>query len=282
MDVGALRRRYAEEVCAVAGATSARLIEAFAEVPRERFVGAGPWQIAQPFDRANPYRTTPDASLEHLYQDVLIAIDPARLLNNGQPSAHARWIDAVSPAPGESVLHVGCGVGYYSAIFAELVGAGGRVLACEIDPALAARAVELLAPWPQARALASDGAAPDGPHDVIYVNAGATHARPEWLAALAPGGRLLLPLTVHLPTFPHGVGFVIRAERRGARWPARFVSPVGIFDCAGARDEAAEPELRKLLAPGAVMKIAALVVDPHARDEACLYHRDGFCLSQQA
>jgi protein-L-isoaspartate(D-aspartate) O-methyltransferase len=280
MDITELRRRYAHEICRLATVTSPALIDAFARVPREHFVGAGPWQIAQPFDSANPYRTTADNNLEHIYHDVLVAIDAARLLNNGQPSGHARWIDAVLPQPGESVLHIGCGVGYYSAIFAELVGGTGRVVACEIDPELGRRAQQLLAAWPQARAELGDGSDAFGRHDVIYVNAGATHPRPEWLAALAPGGRMLLPLTVHVPGHPHGVGFVVRLARGEREWPARFVSPVGIFDCAGARADAAEAQLRALLARGAAMNVRALSLEPHERGAGCLLHGDGACLRE--
>jgi protein-L-isoaspartate(D-aspartate) O-methyltransferase len=189
-------------------------------------------------------------------------------------------MDAVAPRSGESVLHIGCGVGYYSAVFAEIVGPSGRVVAFEIDPNLAARAKQLLAKWPQVRVEAADGGEPHGPHDVVYVNAGATHARPEWLSSLSAGGRILLPLTVRVPPFPHGIGFVLRAERRDPDWPARIVSPVGIFDCAGARDEDAELQLRNLLALGASAKIGLLSTAAHTRGDACLLHVEGFCLRE--
>jgi protein-L-isoaspartate O-methyltransferase len=40
------------------------------------------------------------------------------------------------------VAHVGAGLGYYSAILAEVVGSTGEVTAIEIDPGLAERASE--------------------------------------------------------------------------------------------------------------------------------------------
>jgi len=43
-------------------------------------------------------------------------------------------------AAGEHVVHIGAGVGYYTAILAKLVGAEGRVTAIEFDAELAARA----------------------------------------------------------------------------------------------------------------------------------------------
>jgi hypothetical protein len=94
---------------------------------------------------------------------------------------------------------------------------------------------------------------------------------------------MLLPLTVHVPSFPHGVGFVLRIEccigRGDGAWPARVVSPVGIFDCAGARDDAAEAQLRRLLGQGAVGRTRAVSSAPHPRGDGCLLHVDGFCVN---
>jgi protein-L-isoaspartate(D-aspartate) O-methyltransferase len=286
-----MRRSYAEHVCSVAGVQDEALIDAFATVPRERFLAPGPWKIVEPpLPGASPtslttaplgYQDTPDARPEHLYRDVLVAIDPARQLNNGQPSAHARWIGAVAPRSGESVLHVGCGTGYFTAILAELVGAAGRVVALEVDDDLAKRARLCLEPWSHVVVKPGAWDIPAASFNVVYVNAGATHGRADWLAALMPGGRILLPLTVHLPMFPqgHGVGIALRAERSGGtRWPVRIVSPVGIFDCVGARDETAEAQLRALLKPDAFKEIRGVVVEPHNREDHCRLHVPGFCL----
>jgi protein-L-isoaspartate(D-aspartate) O-methyltransferase len=278
MTVEEARRAFAEEVHAVAHLSSDRMIEAFARVPREQFLGTGPWQIARPLDPSQPYRTTPDADPRHIYHDVAVALDPARQLNNGQPSALALWIEAAELAPGDHVLHVGCGVGYYTAIMAELVGPTGHVAGYEIDADLAARARELLAPWPQVAVEASDGGQPAGTFDAVFVNAGATHVLPGWIAALRSGGRLIVPLTIHLPQFPKGIGLMLRAQRSEGRWPARAISQVGIYDCANARDPAEEAELKALLRPGAATQIRAVQIEPHERGAACLAHLTGFCL----
>src|SRR5215217_4291394 len=149
-----IRRRYAEEIRAASGLRSEALVDAFAKVPREHFLGSGAWQIArtenglwQKFVRRlrGNYRKTPDANPKHLYQNVLVAIDASRNLNNGLPSGIAFWLDALSLQAGERVLHVGCGVGYYTAIIAEVVGAAGQVIGIEIDSELATRACENLA-----------------------------------------------------------------------------------------------------------------------------------------
>lgn len=271
------RRYFAEEIRAVAHLESEALVEAFARVPREAFLGAGPWQIARSPD-PQTYRTTVDGDPRHLCHNVLVAIDPVRQLHNGLPSALAQWIESAGVRPGDRVLHIGAGVGYYTAIFAELVGPAGAVVGYEVDPALAARARAALGPWPVARVEPGDAAAPEGPFDAIFVNAGCTHPRPAWLTALAPGGRLIIPLTIRVPGALAGVGRMLRAERRDPRWPAHFVSPVGMYGCSNARDPTHEDELRSLVGPVPGARPTVVLIEPHDRGDRCLAHLPGFCL----
>ena len=280
MTLEAIRRWYAEEVAAVCHLTSSRVVEAFARVPREVFLGPGPWQIATG-ETDKPYRTTSDADPRHIYHNVVVALDPVRQLNNGQPTALARWIEALDIADGDSVAHVGCGVGYYTAIIAELAGARGRVVGYEVDAELAARARALLATgWPQVEVRTADAAAPEpGAYDAMFVNAGVTHAPPAWLAALRSGGRLVMPLTFQMPAMlPHGVGAMIRIQRDAAGFAARVFSQVGIYPCAIARDPAHEPELRRMMDPSVGKRIARLDTSPHERGPDCVIHIAGFCL----
>jgi protein-L-isoaspartate(D-aspartate) O-methyltransferase len=248
--ISAVRRAFAESL----GVRNPAVVDAFATVPREHFIPGAP------------------------LQDVAVPLDPARMLNSGHPSVLAQWIDAAAPQRGEAVLHVGAGVGYYTAILAELAG---RVLAYEVDAGLAARAKELLSDWQNVQVEAGDAAAPPGRFDVIFINAGVTHPLPSWLGALNEGGRMLLPLTAHPPGVTrHGIGVMARLERRGTRWPFSVVSPCGIYDCAGARDAALEAELRPLVLNGAEA-IRAVETAPHARGDSCVFHAPGFCLQCQ-
>src|SRR5581483_5709680 len=132
----------------------------------------------------------------HVYHNVVIGMLPEKGLNNGQPGLWALLFDRLDLAPGKRVLHLGCGTGYYSAILAEIVGPSGRVTAVDCEEGLVARAVDGLRSWPQASAVAADGATfvPEAT-DIIVASAGATHPLPQWLDALPPGGQLLLPLT---------------------------------------------------------------------------------------
>jgi protein-L-isoaspartate(D-aspartate) O-methyltransferase len=100
------------------------VVNAFATVPREQFVGPGPWRIKSPMDPAE-YWTTEDDNASHVYHDVLIALDESRGINNGQPSLWAYLSDHLDLMPREQVLHLGCGTGYYTGIIAELVGSAG-------------------------------------------------------------------------------------------------------------------------------------------------------------
>jgi protein-L-isoaspartate(D-aspartate) O-methyltransferase len=280
-DIQAAREQYAADLQAAVAMRSAALRQAFARVPREHYLGAGPWKIFSMADWR--YHETPDADPVHLYRDVLIGIDPDRLLNNGQPSSHAMWMDALDPHADEHVVHVGTGVGYYTAILADVVGAGGRVTGIELDPRLAARARQNLAHLPWVQVIEGNGTTYDpGDADAIYINAGATHVVRLWLDRLRPGGRLVVPL-VRWPTDPSearasGSGVVLCVSRQGEDWSARIVSVVGIFPCVGAVDAAADRALADALARGTDSGATfAVRRDPQPRDDRCWLHGDGIC-----
>jgi protein-L-isoaspartate(D-aspartate) O-methyltransferase len=281
--LAAARRFFAAEIEAVAHLRSAALVEALATVPRERFLGPGPWQIMSGDGGLGPasYWTTADADPRRLCHNVVVALDPARQLNNGQPSLLASWIDALELAAGERAVHVGCGVGYFTALIARVVGADGRVTGVEIDAGLAARARANLAELPQAEVVAADAATYDpGEVDALLVNAGVTHPLPIWLDRLRPGGRLLLPLTFTMAPSPHGKGLVLLVRRQGAGWSARFLTPVAIYPCLGCRDENLNLRLREALGKGDWFSAQSLRRDPHEPDASCWLHGDGFCISK--
>src|SRR5438874_4505224 len=123
-----VRRAYAKQVMAAAGVADRRLEGAFAAVPRETFLGRGPWQIVR---WGRGYVTTPSRNPVYLYDDVVVGILPERNLNNGQPSLHAALIASAAPRPGEHAVHIGTGTGYYTAILHRLVGRTGQVTAIE-------------------------------------------------------------------------------------------------------------------------------------------------------
>jgi protein-L-isoaspartate(D-aspartate) O-methyltransferase len=152
------RRWYADELRWNAGLKSERLVEAFATVPREAFLGRGPWRLLLSGTQAGlGYTRTNDADPRHLSHNVLVAIDPGRWLNNGHPSFLAWLIEQLELKDGQSVYHVGAGTGYYSAILATMVGKKGRVVAIEVDKTLARRARQNLRAYRQVEVVAGDG-----------------------------------------------------------------------------------------------------------------------------
>ena len=280
------RQRFAEELRARKGLRSEALVQALARVERERFVGPGPWLILRV---PEGYTSTPDARPEHLYADVPVAIDAPRLINNGAPGLVAPMLDALELRPGERVVHVGCGTGYYTALLAEIVGPRGRVTALELEPEFAARARENLRRYPQVEVLRGDGtrhkaSAPDA----ILVTAGATHPRAEWLDALAPGSRMLLPMTgVAVPgrmaRFGRNLaGMVLRVIAREQGFEAGFVERIGVSFCHGARDGRHERLLREAFLKGGVERVASLRREPHPQEATCWLHGEAFCLSTRA
>lgn len=279
--IATARRWFAEELRHTAHVRSASVVEAFATVPREHFAGPGPWRILSPMHLAE-YWTTEDADPRHLYHDVLIAIDEARGLNNGQPSLWAFLYDQLNLAPGANVVHVGVGTGYYSAVLAEIVGPHGRVTAVEIDPVLAGRARTNLAPaWPQATVITADGFTfrPDHPADAIIVNAGVTHLPLAWLDSLASdNGRLLVPLTAE-DRFGAFI-LITRQADRTHRYAARHVCRVGMIDCVGGRNPDAEAKLLAALRMSRfVPPVRSLRRPPDEPDETCWLAGEGWWLS---
>jgi protein-L-isoaspartate(D-aspartate) O-methyltransferase len=131
-----IRRAYAKQIMAACGVSDRRIETAFASVKREHFLGRGPWQVGR---WARGYMPTPSRNPVYLYDDVVVGIIPERHLNNGQPSLHAGLIASAAPKVGEHAVHIGAGVGYYTAILHRLVGRQGRVTAIEFDTGLAAR-----------------------------------------------------------------------------------------------------------------------------------------------
>jgi len=288
MNIEDIRQFFSEEIAAVANIKTERLAAAFARVPREHFLGPGPWQIANPdalqsptgHGQASNYRTTPDADPRRLYHNVVVAIDPERQINNGQPGSLAMWLDSLELKEGDQAVHIGCGVGYYTAIIAETVGPTGKVIGVEVEAELAKRANENLSYLGNANAVHADGGNYDPAQlNALFVNAGATHPRAAWLDSLLPGGRLVFPLTIAQGANVHGMGFMLKVKREPSGYAARFMSSVMIFPCAGTRNEDANQRLQQSLMKGTWTTVQSLRRDTHEADETCWLHGDDFCLS---
>ena len=267
------RAAYAAEITRRFNVADARIERAFATVPREHFAGRGPWLIGGGGIRL----PTPDADPARLYDDVLVAIDAGRSINNGQPSLHAISIEALKLEEGDTVVQIGAGAGYYSAILAELVGSTGRVIAYEIEPDIAERARANLADRPQAEVRPRSGVGEPLPAaDAVYVNASATQPPKTWIEALKPGGRLVFPLQA-----PRSVGAMLLLTRSkgGGAWGARFVLSRTMFiSCEGAQDPAMGRRLDEAFERGGAERVRSFWLSG-APDGTVWVQGEGWALS---
>jgi protein-L-isoaspartate(D-aspartate) O-methyltransferase len=287
MNIDQIRRQYAAEIRERAGLRSQRLVDAFATVPRERFLGPGPWKIAKP-DPARwgevAYEVTEDTSPERVYRNVSIGLNAEHNINNGHPETMALWLDALAVQEGETVYHMGCGTGYYTAILATLAGPAGHVVALEIDPLLAAEATKALRPYGNVTVVSGDGTVFDpGRFDVALINAGITSPPAGWLDRLRDGGRMILPITASMPEGGSGrnlsKGAVFIVEKRDEVYPARIVTFTVIYSCTGLRSEALDRRIAQTLMAGRLGTVQSLRRDRHADGESCWLHGDHFCFS---
>jgi protein-L-isoaspartate(D-aspartate) O-methyltransferase len=285
MTIEECRSFYAQEIRFAANLVTPGLVDAFAKVPREKFLGPGPWQLGSAEGRAMSaaglgqlsYVTVEDP--REVYHNVVVSLDRAKDINNGQPSSLGRWIDALALKSGERVYHLGCGVGYYTAIMAEVVGGSGKVIGLELQPELAERAKQNLANYAQVTIEAGDGAAFDpGDCDAMLINCGVTHPQVIWLDRLREGGRLIVPFTMAMNA-TIGQGMMTKIVRSGRTYATELVTPVGIFSGGTLRDAALEPQMLKGLQTGGLLKLKSVRRDTHELEETCVVHRRDVCLS---
>jgi protein-L-isoaspartate(D-aspartate) O-methyltransferase len=152
--------------------TDMAVIQAFLDVPRERFV--------------------PDALRGAAYIDEDIPVGGGRYLM--EPMVFARMLQIATIRPGDVVLEVGAGTGYGTAILAKLTD---RVVSVESNRLLAAQAREALASLGLDRAATvidgpmERGYPERGPYDAIVFSGAVAEIPEAIIAQLADGGRLL-------------------------------------------------------------------------------------------
>lgn len=260
-----IRAFHARLMAVASGSDDHRLERVFESVPREAFLGGGPWKI-----RVNEgYVETPSANPAFIYQNNLVALDAAKGINNGEPFLHARWIGAAAPKSGETIVHIGAGTGYYTALLSMLALPNGRVHALEIEPALARRASDNLVPFEGVSVVQGDATELPLPDcDLIYVNAGVVSLPGSWLKALRPSGRIIFPWR---PS--QQIGLALMMTRAKASFTVRLIGPAWFIPCVGASDPASCVKTPTLL-QARFIKTAWLTEDRAPNDTAVAVCRD--------
>lgn len=223
-----------------------RVLEAFRTVPREAFAGRGPWKIRSPHEGFSlPIQMTPDENPKWLYNSVLIVLDEEKGINIGDPVFWARRFVRANVRPGVRILQVGAGVGYYTAILSHLAGPNGTIVAYEVEHDLAERARKNLADWSNAEVRHGNAATDlkgEEQFDLIVAFAGLTHVPDLWTSHLSHSAELLVPLTGE-----NWWGAMILAQRQDQGFDAVTVGRVGVYPCAGARDDHLAGRISELL-----------------------------------
>jgi protein-L-isoaspartate(D-aspartate) O-methyltransferase len=270
------REIYVEELSALCGVRDGAVLKAFGKVPREDFLPPGPW-LVEGIDGVRFTTCTDDPA--HVLHAVGVVLNQG--WEPGLPSANpalvAKALENTGFKPGDRVLHVGAGFGYFSAIIAELVGPSGQVLAAEIDPVLAEGARRNLAPWRQVEVTGDALRVETRPFDVIFASAGMATIPSAWLEGLSGDGRMMLPLTGS-----NGSGFVFNIRRRNSRlFDAKLESFVRFFPCHGLRESFDLMRLDAALAGGMAPFVSTLRRDNHPPDRHCWLHSGDWCLTTE-
>ena len=169
------RERMVDDQLRRRGIRDERVLQAMADVPRERFIGTG--------ERVRAYR------------DEAVPIEAGQTIS--QPYMVARMTELLAPGPGQRVLELGTGSGYQAAILATL---GAHVTSLERHAALAATArarLDDLGLGDHVEIRVADGSLGDpagAPFDGIIVTAAAPTIPVELRDQLADGGRLVIPV----------------------------------------------------------------------------------------
>jgi protein-L-isoaspartate(D-aspartate) O-methyltransferase len=168
-----------------------RVIAALADVPRSRFL--------------------PESVRDQAAVDAPLPIGHGA--TNSQPWTVQFMLELLRVPEGATVLDVGSGSGWTTALLARLVGPSGSVLGLEIVPELVSfgrsNLARLAVPWARIEKAPAHrlGAPASGPFDRILVSADAHEVPEELERQLAVGGRMVVPAS--------GVMWIVDRDHEG-------------------------------------------------------------------
>lgn len=170
----ALRRKMVEAQLRRRGVTDTRVLQAMGGVPRHEFVSERFQKIA--------------------YGDHPIPIGENQTIS--QPYIVGLMLQALALEPQDSVLEIGTGSGYETALLAEMVR---QVYSIECHSELSDRAGKILARLGYSNVILAVGDGSQGlpraaPFNAIVVSAAAPSIPPPLLDQLKDGGRMVIPV----------------------------------------------------------------------------------------
>ena len=171
MDYQAVRHNMVENQIRPNRVTDAGVIDAMAEIPREKFV--------------------PEEAAGIAYVDEATLIGEGRFLL--APMLLARLLQTAQISEDDLVLNIGCGSGYSAAVLARMAKA---VVAVEVNQALAEKASALMVELGIDNAVVIEevlagGYAKQAPYDAIVINGAVEEVPQAILDQLADDGRLV-------------------------------------------------------------------------------------------
>jgi protein-L-isoaspartate(D-aspartate) O-methyltransferase len=174
IDFAAEREAMVERQLRRRGITDKRILDAFREVPREKFIG--------------------DEFAHLAYGDHPLPIEAQQTIS--QPYIVALMIQAAAIKPGDKVLEVGAGSGYAAAVISRIAG---KVVAVERQHDLVEVARERLQRlgYGNVEIVEGDGTRgcrDEAPFDAMLAAASGSHVPPPLVEQLAPNGRLVMPI----------------------------------------------------------------------------------------
>lgn len=167
-------RRALIEAIRARGVNDLEILRLFDEVPRHLFLPPGIWPRA--------------------YEDAALPIGFGQTAS--QPSLQARYLEILRPGPDDTVLELGTGSGFLTALLAQMAD---RVYSIERVRELSQRARGVLDQFECRNVALMTGDGTIGwrkyaPFDVIVVSAAAPSVPEALTEQLAEGGRMLIPV----------------------------------------------------------------------------------------
>ncbi len=171
IDFARARRTMVDNQLRTSAITNWRILDVMNRVPRELFV--------------------PEERKTLAYIDENVKLSASRTMLS--PASLARLIQLAEVGSDDTVLDVGCGTGYSTAV---LAGLAHKVVGLDDDPALADKARETLSHLGIENANVvccslEDGVKEHGPYDVVLIEGSVERVPESLLNQLADGGRLI-------------------------------------------------------------------------------------------